>query len=234
MMKIRLSEDRAHVQHGWLDSRHTFSFANYYDPNFVGFRSLLVINEDRVDPGRGFGKHGHDNMEILSYVIEGALAHEDSLGSGSVLKPGDVQIISAGTGIAHSEFNGSKSEKVHFLQIWMLPEKQGLKPGYEEKHFTDGQKTNRLKLIGSKNGRDGSVSILRDIDHYASILEPGNKLEHPLRQGRGAWLQLIYGAVDVNGTAMKSGDGFAVEDEKSLSILADSRSEFLLFDIAAF
>ncbi|HTB23035.1 MAG TPA: pirin family protein [bacterium] len=232
MMKIRLSEDRELAQHGWLESRHTFSFANYYDPRFTGFRSLIVINEDRVDPGHGFGRHSHADMEILSYVIEGALEHKDSTGSGSILKPGDVQIISAGTGIAHSEFNASKSEAVHFLQIWMVPGENGLKPGYAEKHFSDEAKTNTLKLIGSKSGREGSVKIHQDIDLYASILEPGKSLELPLRQGRGAWLQLIYGALKLNGSPMKSGDGLAVDGEKTLSITADFRSEFLLFDIA--
>jgi redox-sensitive bicupin YhaK (pirin superfamily) len=232
MMKIRLSEDRELAQHGWLESRHTFSFANYYDPRFTGFRSLIVINEDRVDPGHGFGRHSHEDMEILSYVIEGALEHKDSIGSGSILKPGDVQIISAGTGIAHSEFNASKTEAVHFLQIWMLPERNRLEPSYAESHFSEESRTNALKLIGSKSGREASVKIQQDIDLYASILEPGKSLEMPLRQGRGAWLQLIYGALKLNGTPMKSGDGLAVEGEKALSIIADFRSEFLLFDIA--
>jgi len=232
MMKIRLSEDRELAQHGWLESRHTFSFANYYDPRFTGFRSLIVINEDRVDPGHGFGRHSHEDMEILSYVIEGALEHKDSTGSGSILKPGDVQIISAGTGIAHSEFNASKTDAVHFLQIWMLPEEKGLEAAYAEKHFSDQAKTNILKLIGSKSGRDASVKIHQDIDLYASILEPGKSLELPLGQGRGAWLQLIYGALTLNGTPMKSGDGLAVEGENVLSLTAGFRSEFLLFDIA--
>ena len=234
MMKIRLSEDRGHAKHGWLDSHHTFSFANYYDEQFVGFRSLLVINEDRVQPGEGFGKHGHRDMEILSYVVEGALEHKDNMGTGSILRPGDVQVMSAGTGVLHSEFNGSKEEVVHFFQIWMHPDQAGLKPRYEEKHFSSEHKTNRLKLIGSKSGRDGSVTIHQDIDLYASVLEPKHRVEHVIRQGGGVWLQMIHGSIEVNGTTMKAGDGLAVEEEAKLSILADTRSEFLLFDIGYF
>lgn len=234
MLKIRLSEDRGHAQHGWLDSHHTFSFANYHDPRFVGFRSLLVINEDRVEPAQGFGRHGHQDMEILSYVIEGALEHKDSMGTGSVLKPGDVQVMSAGTGVLHSEFNGSKTEKVHFLQIWMHPDQKRLKPRYEEKHFSLEQKTNRLKLIGSKTGRDGSVVIHQDIDLYASILEPQQRVEHTIRNGSGVWVQIIHGSVNVNGTQMKAGDGLAVEEETKLTLVGDTNSEFLLFDIGQF
>jgi len=234
MLKIRLSDERGHANHGWLDSYHTFSFANYYDPQFVGFRSLLVINEDRVEPAQGFGKHGHHNMEILSYVIEGALEHKDSIGTGSVIRPGDVQIMSAGTGVQHSEFNGSKSEKVHFLQIWMHPDEKGLKPRYDEKHFSPTQKTNVLKLIGSKTGRDDSIIIHQDIDLYASILESGYKVEHHVRSGSGAWIQLIKGALQVNGTPMKAGDGVAIEDESHLTLTAELPSEFLLFDIGKF
>ena len=234
MMKVRLAEERGHANHGWLDSHHTFSFANYYDPAFLGFRSLLVINEDRVQPGQGFGKHGHEDMEILSYVVEGSLEHKDSMGTGSVLKPGDVQVMSAGTGVLHSEFNGSKTERVHFLQIWMHPDEKKLKPRYEEMHFSPEHKTNRLKLIGSKTGREGSVTIHQDIDLYASILEPKQRVEHMIWQGRGAWLQMMGGSIEVNGTTLKAGDGLAVEDESKLLILGNVRSEFLLFDIGYF
>ena len=232
MMRIRLSEDRGHAQHGWLDSRHTFSFANYHDPQFVGFRSLLVLNEDRVEGGRGFGRHGHEDMVILSYVVEGALEHQDSLGAGSVLKPGDVQVISAGTGIAHSEFNASKTEPVHFLQIWVVPARRGLKPGYAERHFSAADKANRLKLIGSRDGREGSMELHQDAEIYACILEPARRLSCPIRPGSGAWLQLIQGALEVGGQALKAGDGLAVEGESGLQVLASARAEFLLFDLA--
>jgi redox-sensitive bicupin YhaK (pirin superfamily) len=232
MMTVRRSEDRGHARHGWLESYHTFSFANYYDPTFAGFRSLLVINEDRVEGGRGFGRHGHEDMVILSYVVEGALEHKDSLDRGSVLKPGDVQVINAGTGIAHSEFNASQTETVHFLQIWIVPDLNGLKPGYAEGHFPPRDKANRLKLIGSARGRDGSLVLNQDVDLFASILEPGHPLSYPVRQGSGVWLQVISGSLDVNGTALKAGDGLAVEDEKELALAAGSRSEFLLFDLA--
>jgi hypothetical protein len=232
MMKIRRSKDRGHAEHGWLDSHHTFSFANYYDPQFVGFRSLLVINEDRVEGGHGFGRHSHEDMEILSYVLEGGLKHEDSLGKGSVLKPGDVQVISAGTGIAHSEFNASKNETVHFLQIWIVPDEQKLKPTYQEKNFSAKEKTNVLKLIGSKGGRDGSLVLRQDVELFASILEAGQRLVHPVRQGSGVWLQLIYGALEVNGMVLTAGDGISMEDERELSVLAVGRAEFLLFDLA--
>ena len=234
MIKVRLAEERGHANHGWLDSHHTFSFSNYYDPEFVGFRSLIVINEDRVKPGQGFGKHGHQDMEILSYVVEGALEHQDNMGTGSVLRPGDVQVMSAGTGVLHSEFNGSKSELVHFLQIWMHPDKKGLKPRYEEKHFSPEHKKNRLKLIGSKTGRNGSVTIHQDIDLFASILEPKQAVEHEIRQGSGVWIQVIRGSIEVNGTVLKSGDGLSTEDESKLSIVADVESEFLLFEIGNF
>ena len=234
MIKIRLSEERGHAQHGWLDSHHTFSFANYYDPKFVGFRSLLVINEDRVAAGQGFGTHGHRDMEILSYVIEGALEHKDNMGTGSVLRQGDVQVMSAGTGVQHSEFNGSKTEKVHFLQIWVHPDEKGLKPRYAEKHFSTEHKTNRLKLIASKTGKDESLIIHQNIFLFASILQSGHRLEHSLASGSGAWLQLIRGSIQVNGTIMKAGDGLAIEDESKLEILSQIDSEFLFFEIAAF
>jgi redox-sensitive bicupin YhaK (pirin superfamily) len=231
MMKLRLSQDRGHAQHGWLESYHTFSFSNYYDPQFSGFRALLVINEDRVQGGRGFGMHGHEDMTILSYVVEGALEHKDSLGAGSVLKPGDVQVISAGTGIAHSEFNGSKTDLVHFLQIWIVPSKRRLKPGYGEKHFSEAERSGQLKLIGSDTGRDGSVPLHQDVNLFASILEAGKSVEYPVGAGRALWLQLIEGQLQVNGTVVNEGDGLTVEEEKQVVIRAEKKAEFLLFDL---
>jgi quercetin 2,3-dioxygenase len=231
MLKTRLSQDRGHVQHGWLESYHTFSFADYHDPGFHGFRSLRVINEDRVDPGQGFGRHPHDNMEILSYVLEGNLEHKDSMGTGSVIKPGDVQVMSAGTGITHSEFNPSQKEKAHFLQIWMFPDKRGLTPRYDQKHFSVEDKKDRLKLIGSKEGRDGSVVIHQDIDLFTSRLGSGKGLHYKIRPGSGFWLQMIEGGLDVNGTKLKAGDAAYGEDEEALVLKAGHESEFLLFDI---
>jgi redox-sensitive bicupin YhaK (pirin superfamily) len=231
MMTIRRSNDRGHAQHGWLESYHTFSFSNYYDPKFVGFRALLVINEDRVEGGHGFGRHGHDNMTILSYVVEGALEHQDSLGAGSVLKPGDVQVISAGTGISHSEFNASKTEPVHFLQIWIVPGTLGLKPSYAEQHFSRADKADQLKLIGSQKGREGSVTLHQDVNLFASMLGPGKTLDYSIVPGRALWLQLIQGQIQVNGMALGAGDGLSVENEKQVSMRADTRAEFLLFDL---
>lgn len=231
MMKLRLSDERGHADHGWLESYHTFSFAGYYDPGFQGFRSLRVINEDRVEPGQGFGRHPHDNMEILSYVLEGKLEHQDSMGTGSVIKPGDVQVMSAGTGITHSEFNPSPQEKVHFLQIWMFPDRQGLKPRYDQKHFSDQAKKDKLLLIGSKQGREGSVVIHQDIDLFASRPASGKKLDYEPRPGSGFWLQMVEGETQVNGKKLKAGDAAYGEGEKKLQIEAGKDSEFLLFDI---
>jgi redox-sensitive bicupin YhaK (pirin superfamily) len=231
MLKTRLSNERGHAGHGWLESYHTFSFSGYHDPDFNGFRSLRVINEDRVEPGEGFGRHPHDNMEILSYVIEGALEHQDSMGTGSIIKPGDVQVMSAGTGVAHSESNPSKKEKVHFLQIWMFPDKRNLTPRYDQKHFTDQDKLNRLRLVASKDGREGSLVIHQDIELYASLLEKGKTLEQALRPDSGFWLQVIKGELKVNGTGLKAGDAVYGEKEKALSLSAKGDSEFLLFDI---
>jgi redox-sensitive bicupin YhaK (pirin superfamily) len=234
MMKTRHSQDRGLADHGWLKSYHTFSFSGYHDPDFNGFRSLRVINEDRVEPGEGFGRHPHDNMEILSYVIEGALEHQDSMGTGSVIKSGDVQVMSAGTGVAHSEFNSSKKEKVHFLQIWMFPDKRNLPPRYDQKHFTHEDKLNRLRLIGSKDGREESLVIHQDIDLYASVLEKGKNLEQALRLNSGFWLQMIKGELEVNGSKLTAGDAVYGEKEKALSLSAKTDSEFLLFDIGKF
>lgn len=231
MIQVRKSEERGHARHGWLDSHHTFSFANYYDPRFTGFRDLLVINEDRVQPGQGFGKHGHENMEIISYVLEGELAHKDSMGSGSVIRPGDVQRMSAGTGVRHCEFNHSEEKPVHFLQIWITPREEGLKPGYEEKRFTPEEKKNRLRLIVSPSGEEGSLTINQDAKLYASLLDEGKEVNYDLSSGRYGWVQVTQGSVELNGTLLKAGDGAAISDEKGLKLVAKNPAEFLLFDL---
>ncbi len=232
MLQIRRADERGHAEHGWLESRHTFSFADYHDPRFMGFGPLRVINEDRVQPGQGFGTHSHRDMEIISYVLDGALAHKDSLGNGSAIRPGDVQRMSAGTGVTHSEFNPSASELVHFLQIWILPERASARPSYEEKRFDEAEKRGRLRLIGSRDGRDGSVVIHQDVALYAAVLGDGEQVEHPLARGRRAWLQVTRGAVQVNGEDLNAGDGAAVNDEQSLTIRGTADSEVLLFDMA--
>ena len=221
-----------HAQHGWLESRHTFSFADYYDRAHMGFRTLRVINEDRVQGGRGFGTHPHRDMEILSYVLDGALEHRDSMGTGSVIRPGDVQRMSAGTGVAHSEFNASKDETVHFLQIWLLPHKLGLPPGYEQKTFSVDDKRGRLRLVASPDGRDGSVTVQTDALLYAGVFAEGDRAEHPLASGRGAWVQVARGHVRVNGEALSAGDGAALTDEPSVVIEGTSDAEVLVFDLA--
>jgi redox-sensitive bicupin YhaK (pirin superfamily) len=229
---LRSAQSRGHANHGWLDSFHTFSFADYHDAAHMGFGPLRVINEDRVEAGAGFGTHGHRDMEIFSYVIEGALEHKDSIGTGSVIRPGDVQVMSAGTGIRHSEFNHSKTEPVHFLQIWLLPDRENIKPRYDQKAFTDAEKRNMLRLIASKDARDGSVLINQDADIYASLLDPGVTLEAALKPGRRAWVQLVAGSAVVNGVAGKSGDGFAISGEPSVSIAAQGeQTEVLVFDL---
>lgn len=232
MITRRPSEERGHVNHGWLDTRHTFSFADYHDPDHMGFRSLRVINEDRVRPGEGFGTHSHRDMEIVTCVLEGALAHRDSMGNGSTIRPHEVQRMSAGTGVAHSEHNASRSEPVHFLQIWILPKERGLAPGYEQRTFPPEEKRGLLRLIGSEDGRDGSVTIHQDVDLFASIVDRGEGLEHRLRPGRHAWIQVTRGALSVNGTALEAGDGASVTGDERLTIEASEPSEFLLFDLA--
>lgn len=232
MMKIRRAHERGHANHGWLDTHHTFSFAHYYDPEQMGFRSLRVINDDTVSPGRGFGTHGHRDMEIVSYVLEGALEHKDSMGTGSVLRPGDVQRMTAGTGVSHSEFNHSADEPVHFLQIWILPERSGLTPEYEEKHFAEEEKRAQLRLIVSPDGRDGSLRLHQDASIYASILGDGETVHHDLPEGRHAWLQVAYGQLTVNGQPFATGDGVAFSDEARLTISGRSEAELLLFDLA--
>ncbi len=232
MIRRRASGDRGHANHGWLDTYHTFSFDTYHDPAHMGFRSLRVINEDRVQPGHGFGTHPHRDMEIVTYVLDGALAHQDSMGNGSTIRPHEVQRMSAGTGVTHSERNASKTEAVHLLQIWILPERRGLAPSYEEKTFPPEEKRGRLRLVASRDGRDGSVTIHQDVDLFASILGPGERVEHALRAGRHAWVQVARGAVALNGVALAAGDGAAVSDEARLSISAAEPAEFLVFDLA--
>jgi len=232
MNAIRRAEERGLANFGWLHSRHTFSFGNYYDPRFMGFGPLRVINEDRVEPGRGFGEHGHRDMEILSYVIDGALEHRDSLGNGSVIRPGEVQRMTAGTGVRHSEMNHSATEPVHFLQIWIEPERAGLEPGYEQRAFSTGDRHGVLKLVGSRDGRDGSVTIYRDVDVYASLLSSGDRIDHVLDRDRQAWLQVVRGDLEVDGTAVTAGDGLALVSPGTMAIAAASDAELLLFDMA--
>jgi len=232
MMKLRRAEDRGHAQHGWLDSHHSFSFADYYDPAQMGFRALRVINEDRVQPGAGFGTHPHRDMEIVSYVLEGGLAHKDSLGTGSTLRPGDVQRMSAGTGVTHSEFNASASEPVHFLQIWLLPERPGLAPGYEQKHFAAADRQGRLTLLASRTGTDGSLTIHQDVRLYGGLLDKGQRAELALAQERHAWVQLARGTLKLNGETLRVGDGAAVSAEPRLALEAVEPAEVLVFDLA--
>jgi len=231
MIQVRKSEDRGHANYGWLDTYHTFSFANYHDPAFTGFRNLLVINQDIVQPSQGFGKHPHRDMEIITYVLEGELEHKDSMGTGSVIRPGDVQRMSAGTGVIHSEFNHSQEKPVHLLQIWITPNKAGIKPSYEEKRFSNEQKTNRLKLVASPNADDGSVLIHQDAKIYASLLDAGQEVSYDLTNKRYGWVQVTKGSIEVNGTVLSAGDGAAIGDEKTLKFLAKETSEFLFFDL---
>jgi redox-sensitive bicupin YhaK (pirin superfamily) len=232
MINVRHAEERGTADFGWLDSRHTFSFGDYYDPEQMGFGPLRVINEDRVSPGQGFGTHGHRDMEIISYVLEGALEHKDSIGTGSVIRPGDVQVMSAGTGIRHSEFNHSKTEPVHFLQIWVVPDREGIAPRYEQKTFPDADKRGRLRLVGSSDGRDGSVVIHQDVKLYAALLSAGEQVTQALRPGRKGWLQVARGAVVLNGHELGVGDGAAVEGEQVLTVDAKTDgAEVLVFDL---
>jgi redox-sensitive bicupin YhaK (pirin superfamily) len=231
MLTIRKAVERGHADHGWLNAYHTFSFANYYDPKHMGFRDLRVINEDRVQAGEGFPTHPHRDMEIITYVLEGALEHKDSMGNGSVIVPGEVQRVSAGTGITHSEFNHSRSELVHLLQIWILPDKEGVKPGYEQKFYPDEEKRGKWRLIASADGRDNSVTIHQDVYLYAALLDSGDKIVHEIAQNRHTWLQVARGQVVVNGQRMSQGDGLAVSREERLTVSADIPAEALLFDL---
>lgn len=232
MITIRKSEDRGHFDLGWLDTYHTFSFDQYYDPAHVHFRSLRVINEDRVQPARGFPTHSHRDMEIITYVLSGALEHRDSMGNGSVIRPGDVQRMTAGTGVSHSESNPSDIEPVHLLQIWILPETSHLPPGYEEKRFSNEERRDRLRLLAAKDGRAGSVTVHQDAELYATILDAGKTVVHTLAENRYAWLQVARGTIRLNEMELKQGDGAAVRKESELRITAHDRAELLLFDLA--
>jgi quercetin 2,3-dioxygenase len=233
MITVRKSADRGVGRHGWLTTHHTFSFANYYDPKFMGFRDLRVINEDTVAPGRGFGSHHHDNMEIVSIVMEGALAHRDSTGGDGVLRRGEVQRMSAGTGVVHSEFNGSPDEPVHFFQIWISPSRDGITPGYEQKLFPEEERNGRLRLLVAPGGEGGALNIHQDVRIYSAILDRSEEVAHALEPGRAAWIQAARGSVTVNGTKLEQGDGAAIEDETTLTIVGNGPgSEILFFDLA--
>jgi hypothetical protein len=231
MLTVRKAEDRGHANHGWLDTWHTFSFADYYDPLHMGFGALRVINDDKVAPGQGFGMHGHRDMEIITYVLEGALEHKDSMGNGSIIRPGNVQRMSAGTGVRHSEFNPSRAERVHLLQIWIEPRITGVRPGYEEKEFGAAEKKGRLRLIASPDGRDGSVTIHQDASVYASMLDVGDAVTHRLAPGRRGYLHVARGLLEVNGKALKGGDGARIENEASIELKGAREAEALLFDL---
>lgn len=232
MMQILKSDERGHANHGWLDTHFTFSFADYYDPKHVHFRTLRVMNDDRVAGGGGFPMHPHRDMEIVTYVLEGALEHRDSMGNGSVIKPGDIQYMSAGTGVTHSEFNASETEPVHLYQIWMFPEKQGLKPAYGQKNFSEAEKRGKLLLLVSPDGRDGSVKIRQDNDLYATVLGAGETVKHELKPERHAYVQVARGSVTLNGTKLDEGDGAAITGEKAVELTGEKDAEVLLFDLA--
>lgn len=231
MQVLRRADERGVADFGWLHSRHSFSFGHYHDPRHMGFGPLRVINEDQVTPGAGFGKHGHRDMEIISYVISGALEHKDSIGTGSVIRPGDVQRLSAGRGILHSEFNASQEDPVHFLQIWIMPESNGLQPSYEQKTLLDRTPGKALKLLGSRDGREGSITIHQDVDLYGGVLAEGLSVTHPVRSDRLVWVQIVNGRVTVNGQTLEDGDGLALRDPEALSIETASETELLVFDM---
>jgi quercetin 2,3-dioxygenase len=232
MMIIRPARERGHAEHGWLDSYHTFSFADYHDPEHMGFRSLRVINDDRVSPGKGFGTHPHRDMEIISYVLEGSLQHRDSMGTGSVIRPGDVQRMSAGTGVLHSEFNASKTELVHFLQIWLLPAERGILPSYEQKEFPPADRRARLRVVASPDAREGSVTLHTDAVVYAGLFEKGEAGELALLPGRHAWVHVARGRARINGRDLETGDGAAISDEPAVRVEGVDDSEVLVFDLA--
>ena len=232
MINLRQSNDRGHTKLSWLDSRHTFSFGDYYDRQHMGFRDLRVINEDRVVPGKGFPTHSHRDMEIITYVLEGAVAHQDSTGTSTMIRPGDVQRMSAGTGISHSEYNASQNEPVHFLQIWIVPDETGLAPGYEQKAFSLHKHQGTGTLVASKDGRDGSITVHQNVDVWAARLSPEEQAVFPLKPNRGAWIQMARGAGMLNGTLLRAGDGAAASQEELLEIKAVDEAEFLMFDLA--
>ncbi|MEC4805512.1 MAG: pirin family protein [Jaaginema sp. PMC 1079.18] len=233
MITVRPAHERGSANFGWLDSRHTFSFGSYYDPQQMGFSDLRVINEDKVKPGQGFGTHSHRNMEIITYVLAGSLEHKDSIGNGSIIRPGDVQRMSAGTGIAHSEFNASETEPVHFLQIWILPNETGIPPSYEQKHFAPEEKQGKLKLVASSESREDVVKIHQDANLYVSLLNEGDRVHHTLSDRRSAWLQVAKGSITLNNQPLQTGDGVAIQSEENLEVVATANgSEILLFDLA--
>ena len=231
MISIRRKEDRGHANHGWLDTYHTFSFADYYDADYMGFSVLRVINQDRVSPGKGFQTHGHENMEIITYVLEGVLEHKDSMGTSSQIRPGEVQLMSAGTGVQHSEFNASSTEPLTLFQIWILPQKTGTEPRYEQRFFSETERRGRLKLVVSLDGRDGSLTIGQNISLYATLLSEGESLEYPLPPDRCAWLQVARGTLTLNGEELGPGDGAGIPKEKVLRLEGKSEAEVLLFDL---
>jgi quercetin 2,3-dioxygenase len=232
MIQIRKAAERGRFDHGWLDTCHTFSFGDYYDPNYMGFRSLRVVNDDRVQPGQGFGMHGHRDMEIVTYIVEGALEHKDSMGNGSVIKAGELQRMTAGTGVQHSEFNPSDNQPVHLYQIWLLPARKGLPPSYEELAVAEDDKRDQFRLVASPDGANGSLTIQQDARLYLASLSSGQTITHNLETGRAGWLQAIRGTVNVFGHDLSAGDGAAISDEKAIAVAAVSAAEVLLFDLA--
>ena len=231
MIQVRKAKERGHANHGWLDTYHTFSFSTYQDPEHMQFRSLRVMNEDVVAPGQGFGTHPHHDMEIVTYVLEGALEHKDSMGNGEVLRPGEFQRMSAGTGITHSEFNPSDREPVHLYQIWLIPERKGIEPSYEQKRFPEDERHNRFRLVASRDAADGSLLIHQDARVYLSSLDEGRMVSHKIEPGRHAWLQVLRGTVSLNGRSLATSDGAAVSDESVLEVMADQPAEVMLFDL---
>jgi hypothetical protein len=232
MIRVRKAAERGHFNHGWLDTFHTFSFPDYHDPAQMGFRSLRVINEDQVQPGKGFGMHGHRNMEIITYVLEGALEHKDSLGNGSIIRPGDLQHMTAGTGVRHSEFNPSADEVVHLYQIWLLPDRQGLTPSYDQRAFSEDERRGQFRLMASPDGADGSLTIRQDARLYLSSPNASQSVSHEIQTGRHAWLQVLRGRVSVNGTLLETSDGLAISDERHLTVVGEQAAELMLFDLA--
>ena len=232
MIEIRKASDRGHADHGWLDTYHTFAFGTYQDPRHISFRALRVMNEDRVQPGQGFGTHPHRDMEIVTYVLSGALEHRDSMGNGEVLRPGEFQRMSAGTGITHSEFNPSDSEPVHLYQIWLFPERKGIEPSYEQKRFAAEELHNRLRLVAARQVLEGSLTIYQDARIFLSRIDSGREVAHALAAGRHAWLQVLRGSASLNGRALGTGDGAAVSEESALTIQAEHDAEVMLFDLA--
>ena len=232
MITIRHAEERGSANLGWLDSKHTFSFGHFVDPDYMNFGPLRVINEDRIQPGEGFPTHGHENMEIISYVLEGALEHKDSIGTGSVIRPGEVQRMSAGTGVRHSEYNPSSDQGAHFLQIWVIPGQLNIDPGYEQKMFDPAERRGKLILVGASDGRDGALTIHQDVDLYSAVLDDGDNVSLTMRDGRRAWVQVARGSAQLNGRQLHPGDGAAVSDEAILEMTATSQAEVLIFDMA--